>query len=452
MVHTADPPERQPPYGHSLCIPLVEFTPMIFFGRMRQASCTLSLQDPPSWASFKFSIMSSSDEATVWHNVGTDTLRSFVSVTVETFLIAIYSVLVFMTACFLMRRKSRTKAVIGTTLAVFLMYGGALALWMIDIHTVILEIQKTLLSTPTDALEDSYSEASVESARLAMVEDILYAYLCNVGDAIIIWRVYALWCREGERRILLLPVAFFLGSLSMSLSITYCATQQNAKIDLGAFTHPPFCLNIQTASYSMTLATTAVATALIAYKAWEYSRVHREAFGKLSRPTKAQRVMVILVESGVLYMLFFLVQVIGSLRSVSESIDKRPTISFGFMLYDYTTSIIVGMYPTIIVILVHLKYSILEDYSPGNSTLGEIARFRTTNTRRRGGTSGGSGTYLNSASSVTCESLPKHGPPNTVNLYEMAILAETGHGVGITEDKDGVYSIGARQGLRDSEV
>ncbi|KAI0668138.1 hypothetical protein C8Q78DRAFT_277316 [Trametes maxima] len=410
----------------------------------------LDRQYPPSSGSF--SIMSSSDEATVRHNVGTDTLRSFISVTVETFLIAIYSVLVFMTTCFLMRRKSRTRAVIGTTLAVFLMYGTALALWMIDIHTVVLEIQKTLLSTPTDTLEEGYSKASVKSAGLAMVEDILYAYLCNVGDAIVIWRVRAFWHREGERRILLLPAIFFLGSLSMSLSVTYCATQQNAEMDLGAFTHPPFCRNIQTASYSMTLATTAVATALIAYKAREYSRIHTEAFGKLSRATRAQRVMLMLVETGVLYMLFFLVQAIGSLRSVNDSIDKHPAISFGFMIYDYMTSIIVGMYPTIIVILVHSKCSILEDRSLGDTTLGDLAMFRTTTVRRGGGTSGSSGTYLNSALSMTCESLPTRGPPNAVSSGEMASLAETGHGVEIAENKGGVYKIGVRTGLGGREV
>jgi hypothetical protein len=50
--------------------------------------------------------------------------------------------------------------------------------------------------------------------------------------------------------------------------LTYCAARLGADIVLGEYQHPAFCRNIQTASYSMTLATTAVATVLIAYKAW----------------------------------------------------------------------------------------------------------------------------------------------------------------------------------------
>ena len=53
-----------------------------------------------------------------------------------------------------------------------------------------------------------------------------------------------------------------------SMMLTYCATRLGADIELGTYQHPAFCRNIQTASYSMTLTTTAVATALIAYKSW----------------------------------------------------------------------------------------------------------------------------------------------------------------------------------------
>ena len=52
------------------------------------------------------------------------------------------------------------------------------------------------------------------------------------------------------------------------MMLTYCAARLGADIELGAYQHPAFCRNIQTASYSTTLATTVVATVLIAFKAW----------------------------------------------------------------------------------------------------------------------------------------------------------------------------------------
>lgn len=50
--------------------------------------------------------------------------------------------------------------------------------------------------------------------------------------------------------------------------LTYCAARLGADITLGTYQHPAFCRNIQTASYSTTLATTTVTTVLLAYKTW----------------------------------------------------------------------------------------------------------------------------------------------------------------------------------------
>ncbi|KAI0668141.1 hypothetical protein C8Q78DRAFT_1048579, partial [Trametes maxima] len=208
----------------------------------------------------------SSDDAAVLRNIDDDLRQSFVAVTVKTFIIAIYTVLVIM-AGRLFTAKRRSTASICTTLAVFVMFGMALALWMIDIHGVISEMDATLRPGPAASLQDAYDAHSSHSHLLAAVEDILYAYLTNIGDAIIIWRAFALWAQSPARLVLCVPLLFFLGSVAMSISITYCATR-GADITLGAFSHPPFCRNIQTASYSMTLATTGVATLLIAYKAW----------------------------------------------------------------------------------------------------------------------------------------------------------------------------------------
>lgn len=50
--------------------------------------------------------------------------------------------------------------------------------------------------------------------------------------------------------------------------LTYCAARLGADITLGTYQHPAFCRNIQTASYSTTLATTTVTTVLLVYKTW----------------------------------------------------------------------------------------------------------------------------------------------------------------------------------------
>lgn len=108
----------------------------------------------------------------------------------------------------------------------------------------------------------------------------------NIGDGVIIWRVYAFYSSRKERLVLLIPLAFLLGSIcassylriytckahgqleATSITLTYCSARLGAGIELGTYQHPAFCRNIQMASYCTALATTAVATALISYKAW----------------------------------------------------------------------------------------------------------------------------------------------------------------------------------------
>ncbi|KAI0773066.1 hypothetical protein BD413DRAFT_656267 [Trametes elegans] len=365
--------------------------------------------------------MSSSDDAATLQSIGHDTVQYFVAVTVETFLVAIYSVLVFQTS-FLLMRKRRTRVSVYTCLAVFVMFGMALSLWMIDIHNVIIEVQGTLLSTAPDSLDDLYNIALGRVVQLSSVEDVLYAFMTNVGDGIIIWRVYAFWSKGLERLAFFVTLAFLFGSTTTSILITYCAAHVGADIELGAFRHPAFCRNIQTASYAMTFATTGVATLLIAYKTWCYRRTHIEAFGTLSRLTRAQKIMVMLVESGILYMLFFLVQVVGSLASVNDSINKHPTIAFGFTIYDFMTSCIVGMYPTVVVILVHSKHSVLRSEAETSTMAGGGIAFKSFGATQTSAPS----TYAHSASSAPA--LATRPPATAVDLYEMSRLSDAERG------------------------
>ncbi|RDX48515.1 hypothetical protein OH76DRAFT_1483874 [Lentinus brumalis] len=368
--------------------------------------------------------MSSDDDAAALQSIGHDLIQFFVAVVVETFAIAVYSVLVFKTGLLLLR-KSRTTLSLCTCTAVFVMFGLALSLWMIDIHNVVIEIQLTLLSTTADSLDDAYGVAVSQVLRLASVEDVLYAYMTLVGDSIIIWRVYAFWSQGAERLILIVPIAFLLGSIASSMMLSYCASRLGADIVLGTYQNPAFCRNIQTASYSTTLATTGVATTLIAYKVWEYRRTYLEAFGTSSKRTRTQQIMVSLVESGIIYMLFFLVQVIVSLASVNDKIESRPSFAFAFTVYSFSTSCIVGIYPTAVVLLVNSRHSVLKTTSMGGSSdyTGSAGGIRSKHSH---GT--GQSAYMHTVSSATTMPTNNTGrvTPTAVDLYEMARIASKG--------------------------
>ncbi|KAG6915371.1 hypothetical protein DXG01_011800 [Tephrocybe rancida] len=182
--------------------------------------------------------------------------------------------------------------------------------------------------------------------------------MCNLGDAVIIWRVYAFWGRGAQQWILLVPWTLLGGSIVSSALLTYCGARLGAEIVNGSFQKPLFCKGVQTVSYSMGFATTAVATLLITIKTWEYRRTIRPMILKeenAPRP-RVDKIMTLLVESGILYLFFFLVQVIGNIPGV----EAKNASSFAFLVYSYSTSVIVGLYPTIVVVLAHSQHAVLD--------------------------------------------------------------------------------------------
>ncbi|KAI0656068.1 hypothetical protein C8Q70DRAFT_389906 [Cubamyces menziesii] len=370
--------------------------------------------------------MSPSDpDAAVWKSIGTNVLNSFVAVVVETFFIAVYSILVLETGRLLLR-KTRTRVSVYTCIIVFIMFGLALALWMIDIHNLVTVIQMTLLSTSAAPLSDVYNSAVRKTLRLASVEDVVYSYMTILGDTIIIWRVYAFWSHGREKLVLIIPIAFLFGSISTSTMLGYCAARLGADITLGTYQHPAFCRNIQTASYLTTLTTTGVATLLIGYKAWAYRKSYMEAFGNAPchTRTRTQKIMLLLVESGVIYMFVFAVQVIMSVPSVNDGIESQPALALALTIYQYCLSLIVGIYPTVIVVLVNSKHSLLSNSESQSSTAHGGIKFRSTI-----GTSTcmTEGTQFNTDSSaITVVATRSAPPPTTVDLYEMSRMSNDG--------------------------
>ncbi|KAK7037496.1 hypothetical protein VNI00_010988 [Paramarasmius palmivorus] len=163
--------------------------------------------------------------------------------------------------------------------------------------------------------------------------------------------------------------------------LTYCVARLGGNIVLGAFRDPAFCRNTQAISYAAPAATTAVATILIGIKARTYFRVSRQ-YGlgdtRLSKRSKAEGIVVLLLESGLAYFLFFLAQVITVIPSVKSALNADPNLRFATSVFSYQTSCIVGMYPTIIICLVHARRSVMDSSTLRSSEYHSSIRGRKT--------------------------------------------------------------------------
>ncbi|KAJ7107854.1 hypothetical protein C8R44DRAFT_804350 [Mycena epipterygia] len=311
----------------------------------------------------------SPDEIATLQGIGVDVVHGFVAITNETILLTLYAVLVIKAGFVLLaKERRRTKVHLLILAAILTMFFTALVLWTLDLANFIMEPKITLLENldqPIDAkLDNAYSFVF----RLAAAQAALYAYMSLLGDAIIIHRV---WVIKAYHRlwIFFIPCAFLLGSFIATLLLTYCVAVTGSDIILGTFENPAFCKNVQTVTYVMPCATTLIATILISGTAWKYrksSAVLRKNNVMLSSGStkktrsQAERILILLLESGLIYFLFFAIQVIDEIPPVHDWIEAQAGVSFAITMLQYCSSVIVGVYPTIIVVLANSKHTVVD--------------------------------------------------------------------------------------------
>lgn len=120
---------------------------------------------------------------------------------------------------------------------VLLIYVMDIVLWIIDVRNVVAELNTTLVDTHPDTLDERYTKSTDSVLKLSQVVDAIYAfmvcqrYACSycrllnnilqtiLGDAIVLWRVYAFWSTGRERWFMLIPCTTWLVSVSEYTSI-----------------------------------------------------------------------------------------------------------------------------------------------------------------------------------------------------------------------------------------
>ncbi|KAI0033006.1 hypothetical protein K488DRAFT_16078, partial [Vararia minispora EC-137] len=297
--------------------------------------------------------LSAADSLTL-KTTGQDIIRTFVAIVVETFLYATYGCLVIVAARPLLKATRRTTlALFGIVVTMFML---DTVLWIFDIHDLILEVSAVMTSSKDNSLQDRYRSAT--DASLFPLAPIFYTFMTVFGDIIIIWRVFAFWMGPRERWLLSIPLSVLTASIVTLFMIIDCSVRSKGQLLLGNFDSGAYCQHVQNASYLANTLTTLVSTIMISFKTWEYRRTIKTSLTDAS--SRVERVMIILVESGILYFLFFLEVFISSLGDITQRQAATPSLAFASTVYIYASSHIVGIYPTIIVILVHYQKSYID--------------------------------------------------------------------------------------------
>jgi len=281
----------------------------------------------------------------------------------ESVLYGAYAVLVVFAVRTLVRKRY-PKISVPTLMMIFstvVMFSMSTTLFAIDIYDILRPLEVVLVWTDRgESVAERQSTYNLGVNSRVFAQTVVYTFEFLLGDSVVVWRACALWAFDWK--VLFAPLLMLTAATVMSFFFVGCIVHNNMDFIFG---EPAVCNHAQFSTFFLSLATNALATGLIAYKAWQHRKIISATHKKR---TQSEKIMLLLIESGLLYFLIW-----GAKSFTYFPIVSQGSIHFAAQILNNMGNQIVGLYPTIIIVLVHLQYTvwdISETFGPssGNRT------------------------------------------------------------------------------------
>ncbi|PIL24748.1 hypothetical protein GSI_12634 [Ganoderma sinense ZZ0214-1] len=209
---------------------------------------------------------------------------------------------------------------------------------------------------------------------------IILTFNVVLGDAIVWWRVWAIWPRSlVVRGSCIILLAATLGSGIID-SMDSCPKAAFSVLVVSNLTDIPTGSFYQSdlfglAASVLSLANNMVATILIGCKAWEHREIMIKA--SLDRKGQVQKVLIFLVESGAIYCLIWVSILVQQVAILMDTGEVSPSEPKALTQFDYFVKgcliPLIGMYPTTIITLVALNKSHFHEAPSNSGTLSNLS-------------------------------------------------------------------------------
>ncbi|KAI9508219.1 hypothetical protein F5148DRAFT_980146 [Russula earlei] len=172
----------------------------------------------------------------------------------------------------------------------------------------------------------------------------------TLADVVVVWRAWVL-CSEQHRAILIAPVVcLVLNALSYLITVAVRAGLLITPEDVRIHRNLAQVIDVmQVADLGLSLLTNILATAIIGVKAWKYRQVLVKGGPYSQTRTPAGKLMALLIESGVLYVLI-------GLTIFASLFIPLPFQTLGDILVPVGVQL-AGMYPIAVLLLMDQNYS-----------------------------------------------------------------------------------------------
>ncbi|KAJ7077257.1 hypothetical protein B0H15DRAFT_861942 [Mycena belliarum] len=263
----------------------------------------------------------------------------------QTFFFGGYSVLISMSTCMLLKRGLKStvnKVMFGLTLFMYLLSAGY---WAYSVAGVVNRFRNYIALAADSSLDQTVNDVLKWSPLFNALTMIIYV----LSDGIVVWRAWVI-CFRRHRKYMCIPIGFLIVTalsslLSIALRIANFGTAHKA------YLHD--AMNIaQLSTITASLISNLSSTAVVSATAWHHRRVLRAAFSESRRKTRSSKILLLIVESGVLFCLFSIIGLLASLI-------RLPQGTLGD-LYAPLSIHIAGAYPPIVLLLVSTQRALTE--------------------------------------------------------------------------------------------
>ncbi|KAI0312584.1 hypothetical protein OF83DRAFT_632350 [Amylostereum chailletii] len=278
----------------------------------------------------------------------------------ETFLFGILTLFVIASTYVLSSKGLRSRPRLMMLISTLTMYTLSAALWAFDVHAAWHDLS---IMIPFDlAGGDGSAPGQDSNLYTGLVEGVFGAVISIMGDSVVLWRACVVWGMHKGMRIfsvvliLVQTCAWVVYGIGIVVSDSVPATPKSFR-PLAS----PSGISVLSALVSgVSLATNVWATAMVAYKAWKHRRDVRRYLNNRTRKSVIEAVLLLLVESGVLYAIlwiFYTISIVASNQAHVSSVLTSNAATSAEYVWDSGMNQIPGIYLTLVILVVAFQQS-----------------------------------------------------------------------------------------------
>ncbi|KAG7093116.1 hypothetical protein E1B28_009401 [Marasmius oreades] len=290
---------------------------------------------------------------------GLSTLYQVIGLVCQTFVYGIYAILVLLSTHYMVKKSLRSPIRRYLFIMSLFMFLVCTLYWIFKILRLGYYFYGFYMTSPPTppAILDPINHIAVVLAAVCTINYFL-------SDCTVLWRAWVL-CRMDIKYLLYIPL-FFLFACACTCTATIVIRITIECMRVGDGPEPPHLTHaldiVQVGNLLFSLVVNILSTLIVALKAWRHRRWIKHDLALDHRKTKAEKVLVILVESGLLYS-------ICGVIALASTLIRLPIGTLGDM-YSPVNFQIAGMYPILVLLLVSRGNSLEETSAFQGVTIG----------------------------------------------------------------------------------